>query len=101
MENNSFNRLTSKYAIIMIILYVIGYALGYLPNESLEPELRSVIVIGFHFFSNIIVALILSFDMKKLEIKKSIILWSAVFFDILGVTLFLLNVIHKQKTANA
>ncbi|MCK4661735.1 MAG: hypothetical protein KAT68_02630 [Bacteroidales bacterium] len=93
--------MTNKYAVLISIFYVVGLGLNYLPFKESSFPLLNTLIILYHFISNLVIAAIVADDMKKQNIKKSLIIWATIFFDILGVGLLLMTVIHKEKTANA
>jgi hypothetical protein len=99
MKNN-FNSLINKYAILISIFYLIGLSLNYLPIKESSFPILNTMIIFYYVVSNLIVAAFVANDMKKQGIQKSLIIWATIFFDVLGVGLFLMTVIHKEKTAN-
>ncbi|MCD4698060.1 MAG: hypothetical protein K8S16_17685 [Bacteroidales bacterium] len=90
------NKLINKYGILLSVLYIIEYILLYF--DIINYPFFGLI---YHFVANIIVAIVVASDLKKNETKGPIIIWSTILFSILGVTLFLLKKIDKDKQASA
>lgn len=88
------NSLINKYGILLSIFYPISLVLS---NIGI---LISPLDLVYYFATNIVVALIVSLDLKKNKIKSSIIIWSTILFSILGVTLLLLKIMKKGETAS-
>jgi hypothetical protein len=89
------NKLINKYGILLSALYVIEFMLSYF-NIITSPY-----NLIYFYSSNIFVAILVALDLKKNEIRSSIVIWSTILFSILGVTLFLLKKINKDRTASA
>ena len=92
---HEFNNLINKYAII-ISLATLGEIL--LSHFGLLP---GFLWIGYYFIMNIVIAIIVSFDLTKFKIKSPLTSWSTILFNLLGVVLLLIQILRKEKTANA
>ncbi len=95
MSNKDFDKLIGKYAILLSVFYVGNIVL---PTFGL---LNGFLLLAYFFLTNMVIAVIVNYDMKKENIKRPIIIWSCIFFSILGVVFFLLEIIRREKKVNA
>jgi hypothetical protein len=95
MTNQDFDKLIGKYAILLSAIYLGNFLLT---DFGL---LIGIPILVYFITTNIIIAILVSLDLKKAKIKSSIIIWSCIIFNILGVVLFFLQVIRQEKKASA
>ena len=95
MQTKEFDKLISKYAIILSLFYTGHFLLTYF------GILYGISLIVYFFSTNIVVALLVNFDLKRREIKSPITVWSCVFFEILGVAYFFIQLIRQENKASA
>jgi hypothetical protein len=95
MTNQDFDKLIGKYAILLAAIYLGNFLLT---DFGL---LIGIPILVYFIATNIIIAILVSLDLKKTKIKSSIIIWSCIIFNILGVVLFFLQVIRQEKKASA
>jgi len=95
MDNKLFDKLISKYAILLSVLYLGNVLLIHF------GLLQGFYFLAYFYITNIIVALTVNYDLKKNDIKSSITVWSCVFFDALGVSLFFIQIIRQEKKSSA
>ena len=112
MTNNQFRTLINKYAILIFI----GYSLTFLIStliQRLIPSVTSVNrgntdIIGIlssstwiiQLIINIIAAILISKDLKKLEIKNNLIVIMTVCFSLIGITMFFITTNREMKNAS-
>jgi hypothetical protein len=99
MTNLDFKKLVNKYAVILIISYGITFLIGIILQRispetiGLEKEMHIFLMSStwiFQFFINVIVALIVINDSKKLEMKNNLIIVATILFLLVGVCMFLI-----------
>lgn len=95
MGDKYFDKLTGKYAILLSFFYLGTIVL---PTFGI---LNGLWLLAYLFLTNMVIAVMVNYDMKKTDIKRPIIVWSCIFFSLLGVVFFLLEIIRQQKKANA
>jgi len=88
------NSLINKYAILISIFYLANILLSYF------NLLTGAFWILSYFLTNIIIAFVISYDLKKCKIKSLVTIWSAIIFDILGVTLLFIQILRNEESAN-
>ena len=99
MNNNEFNTLVNKYAILIFI----GYALNFLivtviqrfihqinPAESFIGILSSSTWL-IQFCINIIAAVLISKDLIRFRMKNNLIVVMTIFFSLIGITMFFIS----------
>ena len=89
------NSLINKYAILISLFYLANILL------SQFDLLSGPFWVLSYFLTNIIIAVIISYDLKKCKIKSPVTIWSAIVFDILGVTLLFIQLLRNDESANA
>ena len=89
------NSLINKYAILISIFYLANILLGHLDLIAAPFWILS------YFLTNIVIAIIIARDLRKCKIKSPVTIWSAIVFDILGVTLLFIQILRKEESANA
>ena len=100
MTNNHFRTLINKYAILIFI----GYSLTFLIStvfHHLIPKVNggNAIIVGtltsltwiIQLIINIIAAIFISKDLKKLDIKNNLIIVMTVMFSLIGITMFFIT----------
>ena len=108
MTNHEFRTLVNKYAILIFI----GYSLTFLISTGTQYLIPSANIgehdfIGFLLSStwiiqliiNIIAAILISKDLKKLNIKNNLIVVMTVLFSLIGITMFFIMTNRKMKNA--
>jgi len=95
MTNQDFDKLIGKYAILLSAIYLGNFLLT---DFGL---LNGIPILVYFITTNIIIAILVSLDLKKAKIKSSITVWSCIIFNILGVVLFFLQIIRQEKKASA
>jgi len=109
MTNNNFRTLVNKYAILIFI----GYSLRFLIStiiQRLIPEANtgSPDIIGIlssstwiiQLIVNIIAAIFISKDLKRLNIKNNLIVVMTVLFSLIGITMFFISTNREMKNAS-
>ena len=109
MTNNNFRTLVNKYAILIFI----GYSLTFLIStiiQRLIPEANTGNpgIIGIlssstwiiQLIVNIIAAIFISKDLKRLNIKNNLIIVMTVLFSLIGITMFFISVNREMKNAS-
>ncbi len=109
MTNNQFRTLINKYAILIFI----GYSLTFLMSiviKRLIPSANTgnLDIIGFlssstwmiQLIINIIAAILISKDLKKLEIKYNLIVIMTVLLSLIGITMFFITINREMKNAS-
>jgi len=98
-------RIISKYALIIIIIYLIqtifGFAFDhYLKKQTIQTEMPiwiSFIPRALDLLLNIITAIIVFIDKKRFELKTRFLVFVTIVFGPLGVCLFLISLIYNLK----
>ncbi len=110
MTNVEFKKLINKYAVILIVSYGLIFLIDtvmqriFPMNSDSTGELRLVIMNYhwiFHTLINLIIALFIINDSKKLEIKNNLIIVATVLFSLVGVCMFLLIANREIDKASA
>jgi len=109
MTNKNFRTLVNKYAVLIFI----GYSLTFLIStiiQRLIPEANTgnSSIIGFlssstwiiQLIINIIAAILVSKDMKRLDIKNNLIVAMTVLFSLIGITMFFITANREIKNAS-
>ena len=109
MTNNNFKTLINKYAILIFI----GYSLTFLISTIIQRLIFEVNAgnqsfIGFlssstwiiQLIVNIIAAILVSRDMKRLNIKNNLIVAMTVLFSMIGITMFFITANREMKNTN-
>lgn len=108
MTNSQYKALINKYAILIFIGYALTYLISIaiqhvLPKFALgDSELIQILSSSawiIQLIVNIIAAVLVSKDLKTMEIKNSLIIVMTVLFSLIGVTMFLLTVNKEIKHA--
>ncbi len=108
MTNNNFRTLVNKYAILIFI----GYSLTFLIStiiQRLIPEANTgnPYIIGIlssstwiiQLIVNIIAAIFISKDLKRLNIKNNLIVVITILFSLIGITMFFITANREMKDA--
>ena len=110
MTNLDFKKLVNKYAVILIISYGITFLIGMILQRispetiGVEEEMHILLMSStwiFQFFINVIVALIVINDSKKLDMKNNLVIVATILFSLVGVCMFLILANREIKKANA
>ena len=109
MTNNEFRTLVNKYAILIFI----GYLLNFLILTVIQRFIPIVNLGGFDFIGilasftwviqlviNIIVAILISKDLKRLNIKNNLIVVMTVLFSLIGITMFFIMINKEIKNVS-
>ena len=109
MTKNGFIQLVNKYAILIFI----GYALTFIISSAIQRLNPNTIIRTTEFIGiisssiwliqliiNIIAAVLISKDLKKMEIKNNLIVLMTVFFSLIGITMFFITIIREKKNAS-
>ena len=109
MTNNEFRILVNKYAVLIFI----GYALTFLVsnvidrlisdtinNEYLYSTLLKSLPLLIQFIINIIAAILISKDFKKLNVKNNLIVIITLLFSLIGITMFFIITNREMKNAS-
>jgi predicted neutral ceramidase superfamily lipid hydrolase len=105
-----FRKLVNKYAIILIVahglVFLVRLVFIQLFPESMESNrLTQLLIVNssmiIHFIINIIAALLVISDSKKLNINNNVIIIATLIYSLLGVSMFLLLANHKVHKVNA
>jgi hypothetical protein len=93
-----------KYALILILMYFFQYVFNYgfeyfIKSKFLNSPVFFLHAIpsGFRFILNIITAIIVARDIKKLQLQSRYLILLTVFWMPLGVCLFLISLIINQN----
>ena len=94
-------RLISKYALILATFLAIEYAYSnYLVDKLIDidenPTLRPISSIGLKILLNLLMALIINADIKRLKIKTEYVTIVTLISKPIGVVAFLLYVVFDQ-----
>lgn len=93
----TFSFFFKKYLIALILIHGIiimvnmYYAFAY-PGLPEPP-----VFIAMQFLFNIILAIMIRADLKKLEIKSPLCIVATLIFNLLGIMFFLLKVLDKEQ----
>lgn len=108
MTNNHFRTLINKYAILIFIGYSVTFLIS-IVIQRLIPNVNSgtTDIIGIlasstwiiQLIINIIAAIFISKDLKKLNIKNNLIIVMTVLFSLIGITMFFITT--NRETNNA
>ena len=100
--NNEVIKVIGKYALLLSVFYIIDIALGhyiaYLTKDMDNYELKSMwlgIPAVTRYVLNIITAVVIASDKKKLNIKEKYSVLLTIFYRPIGVVLFLIYLINK------
>lgn len=109
MTNNQFRTLINKYAILIFI----GYSATFLISTVIQRLIPSANtgntdIIGIlssltwiiQLIINIIAAILISKDMKKLNIKNNLIIVLTVLYSLIGITMFFITTNGKSNNAS-
>ena len=110
MTNNKFKSLLNKYAIIIAIGYSINFIISVViirlipiyPSETVSTIMG---ILGsltwlIQLIINIIVAILISKDLKQLEIKNNLIIIMTILFSLIGLTMFFITINREIKGSN-
>jgi len=100
MNNSNFNMYFRKYSILLIIFYIIELLVSKYQVLPIEPEYNIFVYLSFYFLYNMFLAVLISTDLKNLNIKSNLTVIAVIFFNLFGVCFFLLNVIDKDRKEN-
>ena len=110
MTNFEFKKLVNKYAIILIIAYGVRFLIGIILQQispetlGLDRELHLLAINStwiFQFLVNIVAALFVVSDSKKLKINNNLIIFATIIFSLVGISMFLLLINRETHKANA
>ncbi len=100
-----FTKLITKYALVLVIFYLIQYLISfsnsYFTNghELIKTKLLlSYITIAIGFIFNIITALILRFDINKLQLKSKYLILTTLVWRPLGICLFFITIVNQARS---
>lgn len=107
------NELIKKYGLFFILIKVLIYLLPQLAL-SLYPDILTFyptdggsqtfgigyLELGFRYFFNLVLTIILYADMKKLQIKSRVLLLATLFSSLVGIIFFLLLAFEKLNITN-
>ena len=99
MNKKTFSNLFNKYLILLIIFYVVKLILTRFEIIPIPPEYISPIFIIFFFMYNILLAILIADDLKKLNIKSRLTVLATIFFNVLGVCFFLFKLMEEESKA--
>ena len=101
--NNTAIKTIGKYALILTVFYGLEFLLGYFVNhlikDSTDYEINSYLLsvkMFIPYLLNIIAALIVNADKKKMEIEGKYSVLLTIFYRPIGIVLFLIYVINKE-----
>jgi hypothetical protein len=108
ISTSDFSKLITKYALVLIIFYLIQYLIS-LANSFFINRLvladqtkfwSSYTVIVFGFIFNIITALIVRFDINKLQLKSRYLILATLVWRPLGICLFFITIVNQARSDN-
>ena len=107
MNNNTLKTI-GKYAVILSILYTIEVFLGlfmkhFIVNIISDNFLKSILLLipaGVLLAFNIVTAIVIYKDIKRLEVNAKYSILLTVFFRPLGVVIFLIYLMNKELSEN-
>ncbi|MFC2152595.1 hypothetical protein ACFLSE_08715 [Bacteroidota bacterium] len=101
--NNDIIKTIGKYALLLTVFYAIDIALGHYISfltKNIEDFETKRLLLGLpaimRYLLNIVTAIIISSDKKKLNITGKYSVLLTVFYRPVGVVLFLIYLIHKE-----
>jgi len=107
MTNNEFRLLVNKYAILIFIGYSLNFLIStviqrfipgaYTGNVDIVRILASSTWV-IQLIINIIAAILISKDLRKLEIKNNLIVIMTVLFSLIGITMFFISANRAIKS---
>ena len=109
MTNNKFNILVNKYAILIFIGYAIAFIISNIVfrlipngNESgiMLKSYLSTFSIIVQFIINMIAAILISKDLKRLNIKNNLIVIMTLLFSLIGITMFFIITTKEIRNAS-
>jgi len=109
MTNKEFRTLVNKYSILIFI----GYSLNFLISTVIQRFIPSANSGNFDFIGilasstwiiqfiiNIIAAILISKDLKRLNIKNNLTVVMTVLFSLIGITMFFIMTNREIKNAS-
>lgn len=108
LNKNEIAKIIAKYALILIVLYLIQYVFNFLLDNYLGKQdidftkkmWLSYISIGVTILFNLITAIIVNSDIRKLQLKTRFITVMTLVWRPLGICLFLISLINHSRDDN-
>lgn len=105
INKDDFSKIIAKYALILIALYLFEYLLIIGIKYAATIQLFDVTTMGLlwhldavmSILLNIIVALVIRHDIKRLEIKSKYLVLLTLLWRPLGVSLFLISLLNQNR----
>jgi len=100
MTNNDFKKLVNKYALIIFIGYSLNFIIGVvferiipIGNEGTLTFMSTLLSLTWliQLIINIIAAILISKDMKRINIKNNFIILATIFFSLIGISMFFIT----------
>lgn len=109
LNKNAIAKIIAKYALILIVLYLIQYIFNLLLDTYLElqnVEFKSrmwlmYIPLGVTILLNLMTAIIVFTDIKRLHLKSRYITFMTLICSPLGICLFFITLINQSRDENA
>uniref|UniRef100_UPI003216640A hypothetical protein n=1 Tax=uncultured Draconibacterium sp. TaxID=1573823 RepID=UPI003216640A len=109
MTNNQFRTLINKYAILVFVGYFLTFLVSTIIQRSIpDANTGNPEIIGFlsssiwiiQLIVNIIAAILVSKDLKRLNIKNNLIVVMTVLFSLIGITMFFITINREMKNTS-
>jgi len=105
MTNNEFKTLLNKYAILIFIGYLLVFLIIMITQRLIPSQEINSTAIGFlassswimQFIFNIIAAVLISKDLKKINYKNNLIVIMTMLFSLIGITMFFITLNREVK----
>ena len=108
LNKNEIAKIIAKYALILIVLYLVQYIFNLLFDNFLEKQEIDVtkkmwlsnISLGVTILFNLIAAIIVNSDIRRLQQKTRYITIMTLIWRPLGICLFLISLINNSREDN-
>ncbi len=105
MTNNEFKTLLNKYAILIFIGYLLSFLIiiiahRLIPYQDVNSKAISFLASSswiIQFIFNIIAAVLISKDLKKVNCKNNLIVIMTILFSLIGITMFFITLNREVK----
>ena len=105
-----FNKLITKYAILYILSYLLGYTWVYLKYEFIDMEYMETYIENnsylfwlpdiSNYLVHTVIAIVLFFDIKKNKISNYLIPIGGLFYPLFGICMLLITYCYKEEKAS-
>lgn len=108
LNKNKITKIIAKYALILIVLYLIQFTLDFLFDSYFEQHVEDItkkmwlpnLSLGMTILFNLITAIILNTDIWRLQLKSRYLTIMTLVWRPLGICLFLISLINQSRDEN-